>query len=39
MEVTVEKRARGGGICHNSHAALDHSLFCEVDNESQGCGA
>lgn len=28
-----------GGGCHNSHAALDHSLFCEVHNEGQGCGA
>lgn len=24
------------GIYHHSHAALDHSLFCEVDNGSQG---
>lgn len=23
---------------HNSHVALDHSLFCQVDNESRGTG-
>lgn len=34
---TAGRGAREGGwIYHHSHAALDHSLFCEMDNESQG---
>lgn len=33
MRGTREKRA---GECHSTHAALNHSIYCELDNESLG---